>query len=190
MGSSRNDRLRKRFLRRGREKANATDDLASLSPVAIPVCTTFLPLGCTGCHVRAAGPNPSISSSSQPTTFPVPRAALPTESAYLLEVLITAAARLIMPYVSPIQKALVAKLRGAPGLLPAGLGLGGAIALGAGAASAPGEAGCVPAGWGEGRGGLGGVGRRAWVALERVLGAGGCWALGAGARDALGMCAA
>lgn len=34
------------------------------------------------------------------------------ESAYLLECLITSAPRLIMPYVSPIQKALVAKLRG------------------------------------------------------------------------------
>ncbi len=74
---------------------------------------------------------------------------LSPESAYLLEVLITAAARLIMPYVSPIQKALVAKLRGAPGLLPAGLGLGGAIALGGGAASAPGEGVCVPGGQGR-----------------------------------------
>nr|ABB13529.1 target of rapamycin kinase [Chlamydomonas reinhardtii] len=37
------------------------------------------------------------------------------ESAFLLEVLITAAARLIMPYVSPIQKALVSKLRGGSG---------------------------------------------------------------------------
>ncbi|GLC61314.1 hypothetical protein PLESTB_001742500 [Pleodorina starrii] len=60
------------------------------------------------------------------------------ESAYLLEVLITSAAKLIMPYVSPIQKALVGKLRGTgPGILPTGLG--GAIPLGSssGAVQAP-----------------------------------------------------
>ncbi|EFJ44271.1 target of rapamycin, growth-regulatory PI3K-like protein kinase [Volvox carteri f. nagariensis] len=45
------------------------------------------------------------------------------ESAYLLEVLITSAAKLIMPYVSPIQKALVGKLRGiGPSILPTALG--------------------------------------------------------------------
>ncbi|KAG2491268.1 hypothetical protein HYH03_010473, partial [Edaphochlamys debaryana] len=57
------------------------------------------------------------------------------ESAFLLEVLITSAARLIMPYVSPIHKALVCKLRGTgPGILPSGLG--GALVLSAVASSA------------------------------------------------------
>ncbi|GIL87381.1 hypothetical protein Vretimale_1690 [Volvox reticuliferus] len=60
------------------------------------------------------------------------------ESAYLLEVLIISAAKLIMPYVSPIQKALVGKLRGTgSAILPTGLG--GAIPLSStsGAVQAP-----------------------------------------------------
>lgn len=74
-------------------------------------------------------------------TLPLPLRPCPAESAFLLEVLITAAARLIMPYVSPIQKALVSKLRGGsgPGILPTGLG--GALPLGPAGSSNTGGAG-------------------------------------------------
>jgi hypothetical protein len=77
---------------------------------------------CSPCHscmlrraeTARAPPTCAVSPTSRPPSC--------AESAFLLEVLITSAARLIMPYVSPIQKALVGKLRGGgPGLLPAGL---------------------------------------------------------------------
>ncbi|PNW79096.1 hypothetical protein CHLRE_09g400553v5 [Chlamydomonas reinhardtii] len=75
------------------------------------------------------------------------------ESAFLLEVLITAAARLIMPYVSPIQKALVSKLRGGsgPGILPTGLG--GALPLGPAGSSNTAALGSVPSAAGSVLGG-------------------------------------
>lgn len=54
------------------------------------------------------------------------------DSAMLLEVLISSAPRLIMPYVSPIQKALLSRLRGAISTGPrGGIGVGG-IGSGAG----------------------------------------------------------
>ncbi|GIL44136.1 hypothetical protein Vafri_1666 [Volvox africanus] len=60
------------------------------------------------------------------------------ESAYLLEILIVSAAKLIMPYVSPIQKALVGKLRGTgPGILPTGPGASISLSSTSGPVQAP-----------------------------------------------------